>query len=96
MEKMMTTTKKTEKTVKVTKKADEVVKKAPAKTKSKSNQIWPKVEKGNHLTVITYQDGRTELIWDDEALRKEINDAIMNFMKEPKSTPSGRRPKSKS
>ena len=34
------------------------------------------VVKGNHLTVTTYPDGRTELEWDDEALLKEVREAI--------------------
>ena len=37
---------------------------------------WPKVVTGNHLTVITHEDGRTELEWDDDALLKEVQDAI--------------------
>ena len=36
----------------------------------------PKVVKGNHLTVTTYPDGRTELVWDDEALLDEVREAI--------------------
>ena len=38
----------------------------------------PKVVKGNHLTVITHPDGKVELIWDDEALLKEVQDAILS------------------
>jgi hypothetical protein len=38
----------------------------------------PTVVKGNHLTVTTYSDGRTELVWDDEALLKEVKDAILS------------------
>jgi hypothetical protein len=36
----------------------------------------PTVVKGNHLTVTTFPDGRTELEWDDEALLKEVQEAI--------------------
>jgi YD repeat-containing protein len=32
--------------------------------------------KGNHLTVTTHPDGRTDLVWDDDALLKEVQDAI--------------------
>ncbi len=39
----------------------------------------PKVVKGNHLTVTTYEDGRTELVWDDEALLKEVQDATLQY-----------------
>lgn len=34
------------------------------------------VTKGSHLTVTTYPDGRTELEWDDEALMRDVQDAI--------------------
>ena len=37
---------------------------------------WPKISQGTHLTVRTYEDGRTELIWDDEALAREVRAAI--------------------
>lgn len=37
---------------------------------------WPKVNQGSHLTVLTYEDGRTELKWDDEQLLKEVQEAI--------------------
>ena len=39
----------------------------------------PTVVKGNHLTVITHPDGRTELEWDDEALLKEVREAIAAY-----------------
>ncbi len=39
----------------------------------------PTVVKGNHLTVTTYPDGKTELEWDDEALLKEIREAIETY-----------------
>ena len=35
----------------------------------------PDVVKGNHLTVITFPDGRTELEWDWDALVKEVREA---------------------
>lgn len=38
--------------------------------------ILPKVEKGSHLTVTTYPDGRTELEWDDEALLRDVQKAL--------------------
>ncbi len=34
------------------------------------------VVKGSHLTVTTYPDGRTELVWDDEALLRDVQEAI--------------------
>jgi hypothetical protein len=79
----MVTTKKTGTTEKKT-----TVKKTVAKTtevkKTKkvstaSNETWPKITKGSHLTVITYKNGRTELIWDDEALLRDVQNAILKF-----------------
>lgn len=40
------------------------------------SQDEPRVVKGSHLTVITHPDGKTELLWDDEALLKEVREAI--------------------
>lgn len=37
---------------------------------------WPKMNQGTHLTVKTFEDGSTELIWDDEQLLKEVQEAI--------------------
>lgn len=36
----------------------------------------PTTVKGSHLTVTTYPDGRTELEWDDEALARDVREAI--------------------
>ena len=36
---------------------------------------WPKIVQGTHLTVKTFEDGRTELVWDDEQLLKEVREA---------------------
>ena len=36
----------------------------------------PKIDKGSHLTVTTYPDGRTELVWDDDALLRDVREAI--------------------
>ena len=41
------------------------------------------VVKGNHLTVTTFSDGRTVLEWDDEALLKEVQEALKS-VEEPK------------
>lgn len=38
---------------------------------------WPKVTAGSHLTVTEYQDGRTSLEWDDEALLNDVRAAIL-------------------
>lgn len=37
---------------------------------------WPKINQGSHLTVKTFEDGRTELIWDDEALMRDVQEAL--------------------
>lgn len=36
----------------------------------------PTVVVGSHLTVITHPDGHTELVWDDEALARDVREAI--------------------
>lgn len=40
---------------------------------------WPIINQGTHLTVKTFEDGSTELIWDDEALLNEVIDAISQY-----------------
>lgn len=51
-------------------------------TRKKSSVVqtetYPKIVKGNHLTVITHENGKTELEWDDAALLKEVQDAILS------------------
>ena len=41
---------------------------------------WPMMNQGSHLTVKTFEDGRTELIWDDEALLNEVKAAILSVV----------------
>lgn len=53
----------------------------------------PTVVKGNHLTVTTYPDGRTELVWDDAALLKEVRDAILSVEQVKKPTVKSTRKK---
>lgn len=38
---------------------------------------YPYVIIGTHLTVIEYENGRTELIWDDEALLRDVRAALL-------------------
>jgi hypothetical protein len=38
---------------------------------------WPKIQQGTHLIVKTFEDGSTELVWDDEALLAEVRAAIL-------------------
>jgi hypothetical protein len=77
----MSTTKKTESTEKKPAAKKTVAKtvevKQSKKTPTKSNETWPKIDKGSHLTVITHENGKTELIWDDEALLRDVRDAIL-------------------
>lgn len=40
---------------------------------------WPKITQGSHLTVKTFADGRTELIWDDEALIRDVQNALTDY-----------------
>lgn len=54
-------------------------------TKKSNKQVWPKVTRGNHLVVRTYEDGRTELEWDDDALLLEIQTAIAVYLAKKKS-----------
>jgi hypothetical protein len=39
------------------------------------NSLPDSVQKGSHLTVTTYPDGKTELEWDWDALVKEVREA---------------------
>jgi len=36
----------------------------------------PTVIKGSHLTVTTHPDGKTSLEWDDEALMRDVREAL--------------------
>lgn len=57
-------------------------------TKKKKETIaiagkWPKVDIGSHLTVIRYENGVTTLEWDDEALQRDVNEAIASLSVTP-------------
>ena len=41
------------------------------------------IVKGNHLTVTTFPNGKTKLVWDDEALLQEVKEAIDSVEKKP-------------
>lgn len=45
--------------------------------RKKKEQDTGSVVKGSHLTVTTYSDGSTKLEWDDEALLRDVKDAIL-------------------
>lgn len=38
---------------------------------------WPRINQGTHLTVKTFEDGSTELIWDWDALVSEVRAACL-------------------
>jgi hypothetical protein len=65
------------------KKSESVVLDMPGTTGS-AKIVLPKVEKGSHLTVTTYPDGRTELEWDDEALLRDVQNALTEHEKSVK------------
>lgn len=46
------------------------------KTENVASGGWPKINQGSHLTVKTFEDGRTELVWDDAALLRDVQEAI--------------------
>ena len=53
-------------------------------TRKKKENTESTVVKGNHLTVTTFPDGKTMLEWDDEALLKEVREAL-NSVEVPKT-----------
>lgn len=73
---------------KTKKKTDSVTVETP-KTKVSAKSVLPKekkktkpkdlssVVKGSHLTVTTDAEGRTTLVWDDEALLRDVRAAIL-------------------
>jgi hypothetical protein len=53
------------------------------KQKIKPNEIdQPTIKIGSHLTVYTYPDGNVELKWDDEALLRDVRNALAQYDKE--------------
>ena len=66
---------------------------ATKKLKNVDSGGWPKINQGSHLTVKTFEDGSTELIWDDEALLKDVQDAILSVTD---SVTPAKKPKRKS
>lgn len=48
-----------------------------------ATKVLPNVEIGSHLTVYTFQDGRTQLEWDDEALLRDVRNAILSVESTP-------------
>ena len=50
---------------------------ATRKPKSASAKIEPSTVVGSHLTVMTDNFGKTTLIWDDEALLRDVRAALL-------------------
>jgi hypothetical protein len=53
-----------------------------ARTKKSSEE--PTVVVGSHLTVYTYPNGKKKLEWDDEALRRDVLEALASVSAEKK------------
>ena len=55
-------------------------------TKKKAVE-YPIITEGSHLTVIQHEDGKTELIWDDAQLLKDVEEALASIGEsKPKKT----------
>jgi hypothetical protein len=58
-------------------------------TRKKKEQDPSGVVKGSHLTITTFSDGTTKLDWDDEALLRDVREAIASIesvVEKPKRT----------
>lgn len=47
---------------------------------------------GSHLTVTTYPDGSRTLVWDDEALLRDVREAIAS-LENPKAVAAPKKPR---
>ena len=61
---------------------------ATKKPKNQPSGGWPKISQGTHLTVKTFEDGTSELIWDDAQLLKEVKEAIASYEQIESVTPT--------
>ena len=52
---------------------------ATRKKKESTTEVWPRVNKGSHLTVITHEDGKISLEWDDAALTRDVKEALESY-----------------
>lgn len=68
-----------------------------ARKKKVENQITDAVTvvKGSHLTVTTYPDGKTVLEWDDDALMRDVQNALTEYEKSVKVNTTKTKPKRK-
>jgi hypothetical protein len=51
-------------------------KKKTVKNENTAANGWPRITEGSHLKVIEHENGRRELVWDDDALMKDVRAAI--------------------
>lgn len=63
------------------------------KKKVVKTEVWPNVNKGTHLTVYTYENGSTELVWDDDALMNDVRKAIASVKKPVKKSTTKKKAK---
>jgi hypothetical protein len=63
------------------------------KKKVAKTEVWPNVDKGSHLTVYTYENGSTELVWDDDALMNDVRKAIASVKKPAKKSTTKKKAK---
>jgi len=61
---------------------------ATKKLKNQPSDGWPKISQGTHLTVKTFEDGSSELVWDDDQLLKEVQEAIASYERIESVTPT--------
>lgn len=59
--------------------AEETLQATESPKKKKAKEVWPKVVVGSHLTVTTYENGKTELVWDDAALTRDVQKALTDY-----------------
>jgi hypothetical protein len=57
---------------------------ATKKTKKSEALGEPVVTVGSHLTVTRYPNGKTELVWDDDALMRDVLEALASATPEMK------------
>lgn len=49
------------------------------KSEVTEEMLTPTIVVGSHLTVTTWPDGRTDLMWDDDALLRDVRAAILKY-----------------
>jgi hypothetical protein len=59
------------------KKSDLVMSADLSETIDATGQDVVKIVKGNHLTVTTFPNGKVKLVWDDEALLRDVRAALL-------------------